>query len=106
MPKEIKISELADNDTLSRTVSNKYNQVLLKKGTVLNTVQHLKILKTWGIESILIEDIGNEQLKEDSNTVDNELRDQVMEKLGWVKLNKDDQVLFDIIVESKIGNLN
>lgn len=105
MPKEIHISELADNDTLYRTVTNKYDQVLLKKGTILNTASHVKILKTWGIESIVIEDDLDDSLNDDSNQVDNELKVEVMGKLGWDKLNSNDQVLFEIILESKISKL-
>jgi len=106
MPKEIHISELTDNDTLYNTVTNKYDQVLLKKGTILNTVSHLRILKTWGIESIVIEDILDDNLNDDSNQVDNELKAQVLENLGWDKLNSNDQILFEIILESKITRIN
>lgn len=106
MPKEIHISELTDNDTLYNTVTNKYDQVLLKKGTILNTVSHLRILKTWGIESIVIEDILDDNLNDDSNQVDNELKVQVMEKLGWDKLSDNDQILFEIILESKNTRIN
>jgi len=105
MPKEIHITELTDNDTLYSTVTNKYDQVLLKKGTVLNTTTHLKILKTWGIESIVIEDVLVDSLKDDSSQVDNELKVQVIEKLGWDKLSSNDQILFDIILESKTSKL-
>lgn len=106
MPKEIHISELTDNDTLYNTVTNKYDQVLLKKGTILNTVSHLRILKTWGIESIVIEDILDDNLNDDSNQVDNELKAQVLENLGWDKLNSNDQILFEIILESKNTRIN
>lgn len=106
MPKEIQISEITDNDTLYNTVTNKYNQVLLKKGTILNTASHLKTLKTWGIESIVIEDVLDDSLNDDSDQVDNDLRLQVIEKLGWVRLNDNDEVLLDIILESKITKVS
>lgn len=106
MAKEVNISELSDNDVLSKTITNKYNQVLLKKGTVLDINTHIKILKTWGIEKVSIETELTESDESDKIEVDNDIIDAVKEKLNWGKLNNNEQILFDLIVASKTNKVS
>lgn len=101
MAKEVNISDLSDNDILSKTIANKYNQVLLKKGTVIKVDSHIKILKTWGIEKVSIETESSESNENNSIEVDKDLIEAVKERLQWGNLNKNEQILFDLIVASK-----
>lgn len=101
MAKEVNISDLSDNDILSKTITNKYNQVLLKKGTVIDVDSHIKILKTWGIEKVSIETELSESNENNNIEIDEDLIEAVKERLQWGNLNKNEQILFDLIVASK-----
>ncbi|MFN3194764.1 MAG: hypothetical protein ACE364_02310 [Chlorobiota bacterium] len=101
MAKEVNISDLSDNDILSKTITNKYNQVLLKKGTVIQVDSHIKILKTWGIEKVSIETDLSESNENNNIEIDEDLIEAVKERLQWGNLNKNEQILFDLIVASK-----
>ena len=105
MAKEVNISELSDNDVLSKTITNKYNQVLLTKGTIIDVSVHIKILKTWGIVKVAIETEITDSNEEEIIESDYDIIESVKDKLNWGNLNENEQILLDIIVKSKISQV-
>ena len=59
MFKKVNLENIVEGMILSSPQINKYGQILLAKGTKLEN-NHIKILKTWGIDSVTIVDEGDE----------------------------------------------
>lgn len=107
MSRKIQLNEIEDGYILAESLSNKYNQVLIKKGTTLNKNSHIRILKMWGIDEILIyDDIFEENNKQNNLDEKTEVENLLLEKFGWIIKNKNDKLLFDIAVLSRLGANN
>lgn len=107
MSRKIQLNEIEDGYILAESLSNKYNQVLIKKGTTLNKYSHIRILKMWGIDEILIyDDIFEENNKQNNLDEKTEVENLLLEKFGWIIKNKNDKLLFDIAVLSRLGANN
>ena len=68
MPRNVKLDELVEGQILAETLANKYDQVLIKKGTLINLESHIRVLKMWGISEIAVfEDISDASSRESNN---------------------------------------
>ncbi len=107
MPRKVKLDDIEDGQILAETLSNKYDQVLIKKGTSLNLDSHIRVLKMWGINEILIFD---DLIDASGGSINNEeianIETKLLEELGWNIKNENDKFLFDIGVLSRIGKSN
>lgn len=103
MPRKVKLDDIEDGQILAETLSNKYDQVLIKKGTSLVLDPHVRVLKMWGINEISIFD---DLFDASSSTTNNEeiasIEAELLQELGWNIKNENDKLLFDIAVLNRI----
>lgn len=104
MTKKISLDEIQEGYILAETLTNKYNQILIKKGSKLNSTNHIRILKMWGIESILILENKEEENSENNNNNKRiQIEEELLKKINWNSKNSNDKYLIDIAVLSKLG---
>ncbi len=106
MPRKVKLDDIEEGQILAETLSNKYDQVLIKKGTSLNLDSHIRVLKMWGINEISVYD---DLVDASSSSLNNEevanIEAMLLSELGWSIKNENDKFLFDIGVLSRIGEI-
>ncbi|PKL81174.1 MAG: hypothetical protein CVV25_00065 [Ignavibacteriae bacterium HGW-Ignavibacteriae-4] len=107
MPRKVKLEDIEEGQILAETLSNKYDQILIKKGTSLNLDSHIRVLKMWGINEILIFD---DLVDASSGSVNSEeianIETILLDEIGWIIKNENDKLLFDVAVLSRIGTFN
>lgn len=104
MPRKVKLEDIEEGQILAETLSNKYDQVLIKKGTSLILGSHIRILKMWGINEISVfDDLVDASSSTSSNEEIANIESKLLEELGWIIKNENDKLLFDIAVISRIG---
>ncbi len=107
MPRKVKIDDIEEGQILAETLSNKYDQILIKKGTSLNLESHIRVLKMWGINEISIFDdlvdasSASVNIEEIAN-----IESTLLDEIGWNIKNQNDKLLFDVAVLSSIGKIN
>ena len=107
MPRKVKLEDIEEGQILAETLSNKYDQVLIKKGTSLILGSHIRILKMWGINEISIfDDLIDASSSETNNEEIANIESKLLEELGWIIKNENDKFIFDIAVLSRIGKSN
>jgi hypothetical protein len=62
MPSYVNIEDLQTGMKLAEDLSNKFGQVLAKSGAEIKEV-HLKMLKTWSIDGVLIMDENDTEIE-------------------------------------------
>lgn len=81
---------------------NRYGQVLLAKGTELNE-EHLKLLKTWGIERISVEDTVKEGMLSQAYLDKKEVVERRMKlRMLWEPSNIYEVDMYRSAINSKI----
>ncbi|MFA7325490.1 MAG: hypothetical protein WC121_02420 [Candidatus Kapaibacterium sp.] len=107
MPRKVKLDDIEEGQILAETLSNKYDQILIKKGTLLNLDSHIRVLKMWGINEISIFD---DLIDASSGSVNSEeianIETKLLNEIGWKIKNENDKLLFDVAVLSRIGKFN
>lgn len=107
MLKKINIKEIEDNHILAETLQNKYNQVLLTKGTHLEKSKHFRILAMWGIQEITVyESISDEIINKENKSNKAEVEREILNILNWTIKENNDKFLFDIAVLVKNGDFS
>lgn len=102
MPKKIEIDEITEGCILAKTISNKYDQILIKQGVTLDIGTHIRILKMWGITEVIVYDSILDSLVSDISADNSVIEKELLEKLGWNIKNDNDKFLIDIAVMSKV----
>lgn len=104
MPRKVKLEDIEEGQILAETLSNKYDQILIKKGTSLNLDSHIRVLKMWGINEISVfDDLVDASSSATNNEEIANIESKLLEELGWVIKNENDKLLFDIAVLNRIG---
>ncbi len=99
MSKSINIADFQDGLELSDPIKNKFGQVLLSAGTIIEE-KHVKLLKTWGIQTISVKgdaEIETEVLY-DKNSV-NEADLKLKERLSWSPKNDNEKDLYETALQ-------
>lgn len=102
MPKKIQIDKIIEGNVLAETISNKYDQILIKQGVTLDSGTHIRILKMWGIKEVLIYESLSDSLVSDNNEDNLMIEKEFIEKLCWNIKNENDKFLIDIAIISKV----
>ena len=103
MAKSINIDEIEDELIIAETIYNKYNQMIVKCDTKIDS-KVVRILKMWGVESVLVYD--KEEFIDDSSKKEKELellKESVLSKLNWKNLNMDEQFIVELVVNYKLS---
>lgn len=108
MPRSVKIDELSEGQILAVTLTNKYDQVLIKKGTMLNSDTHIRVLKMWGISEVSIfDDISDANSIESNSDEKLKIETQILDELNWIIKNENDKFIIDLAILSQLeGNNN
>ena len=103
MPRNVKLDELKEGQILAETLTNKYDQVLIKKGTLINLDSHIRVLKMWGVNEVSIfEDITDANSLESNSDEKLKVESKLSEELNWNIKNENDKFLFDMAVLSRL----
>lgn len=73
----VPLEKLEPGMVLADPVSNRQGQILLNRGTTIASRQ-INILKTWGIQSVVIE---KEEIQVKDLLLDQEIRDQALDRI-------------------------
>lgn len=102
MAQKIHIDKIEEGQILGETLSNKFGQVLINKGTILNLSSHIRILKMWGIDEVEIISDSNDDISTiGNNDLLAEIENALIEKIGWKVENPNEKFLIDIAVFSQ-----
>lgn len=102
MPKKIEIDKITEGYILAETISNKYNQILIKQGVTLEIGTHIRILKMWGIKEVVVFDNTSDTLASNINIDNSIIEKDLLENIEWNIKNENDQFLIDIALMSKV----
>lgn len=86
MARIISISEIENGMILAEPVFNTSGQTLLTSGVELNQ-KHVKILKTWNISSLSIQDDSNNENNVISPDILKHAKEQVADRMDWIPRN-------------------
>lgn len=82
---------------------NRYGQVLLAKGVEINE-EHLKLLKTWGVERITIEEnIGESNMSQAYLDRKSKIENRLKLRMLWEPSNIYEVDMYRSVVNSKTG---
>lgn len=106
MPRIVRLDEIVEGQIIAETLTNKYDQVLIKKGTLLSLDSHIRVLKMWGINEISVyENISDANSQQSNANELLQLESKIIEELKWNIKNENDKFLINIAVLSKLeGN--
>ena len=82
MAKIISITEIENGMILYEPVFNSSGQTLLPSGIELNE-KHIKVLKTWNVSSIFIQEDNNSEEKEINPEILKLAKEKVAKRLDW-----------------------
>ena len=99
MPKTITIDEIEEGMEVHSEVTNKFGQVLIGSGAILNE-KHKKILKTWNIAQVEIKSDDQEEAQSFSEEALSAAREFIATKIKWEPRNKFEEELISIAVIS------
>lgn len=95
----VNINDLKNGLELSEPIKNKFGQVLLGAGTLIDE-KHIKLLKIWGIETISVKgEVEIEtQLQYDENSI-SEATLKLKERLSWNPKNDNEKDLYQAALQ-------
>ena len=100
----ITIDKITVGMKLAEPVKNKLGQLLFAVGVTLEE-KHKKIFSTWGITSIYIQDVDNQEsnIVFDMNSYP-AAKEELSKRLKWVPRNAVEEDLFEIAVKKILEN--
>ncbi len=106
---KIDVKNLPIGSKIAEPVINRYKQVILNKGVVIEK-KHVALLKTWNIKTVIIEGEENELADaQEKNAALALAREKFAKKLNWTPQNEFEKELFNIgVIETyrKMSNKN
>ncbi len=94
----INISEITLGMELAEPVKNRYEQMLLSAGTQI-TENHIKLFKTWGVQTVQISAIEEETTIELTTNLDFETMSILKKRLNWTPLNENEADIYNLAVQ-------
>lgn len=99
MSKLVETDKIQSGMILEAPVLNKYGQMLLCKGAVIES-RHITMLKTWGVSSVLI---VNDQEENEARAYDPEklrkAKEQLIQRMGWTPRNAVEENMVNAAIE-------
>lgn len=98
MKKSIHINDLEEGMVLAEAVKNKFNQVLCP-ANIVTEAKHIKLFKTWGIQSLTVFELIINQDTEGSETAmpkQETNQQEFLFYLGWEPRNSFELDLFEM----------
>lgn len=94
----INISEITLGMELAEAVKNRYGQMLLSAGSTI-TENHIKLFKTWGIQTIQISSDKEDAPIELTTSLDFETMTILKRRLNWTPMNYHEADIFNLTVQ-------
>lgn len=96
--KTINGADIAVGMELAEPVKNMYGQMLLSAGTVL-LENHIKLFKTWGIQSVTINSAEEEVPADLTVALDFETMTVLKKRMDWTPMNDHEMDLHNLAVQ-------
>ncbi len=100
MSKLVNIKDFSEGLELSDPIKNKFGQVLLCAGTIIDE-KHIKLLKIWGVETISVkgESEVESEVKYDEISV-SKAESALKERLSWTPKNDNEKDLYQTALQN------
>lgn len=99
MSKLLEIDKIQPGMILDAPIINKYGQMLLTKGVVIES-RHIMMLKTWGVQAAVI---YNDQQEDEGKMHDPELlnktKEHLLDRMKWTPRNPVEEDMLKAAVE-------
>lgn len=96
--KTIDVSEIVLGMELAEPVKNMYGQLLLSDGSSL-AENHIKLFKTWGIQSVVITSDEEQAPLEVSTNLDFATIAVLKKRINWTPMNEHEADLYNLAVQ-------
>lgn len=92
-------SDISAGMELAESVKNLYGQMLLSSGTIL-TENHTVLLKTWGIQAVVINSEEPGVPADLTSALDFETMTVLKKRMNWTPMNDQEMDLFNLAVQT------
>ena len=108
MPKLIDIECLEPGMVIVKSIINRFGQLILPEGTKIEE-RHKRVLKTWGVKSLMIVDItdnSNDIEPEPDDRIKTLAEEYLKKKIRWTPRNGYEVSMYQIALKRTVDKFN